>query len=1051
MSIGIPSGGTERVEIEISGLNGGYVKGLAYSSDIRTKVLNSSYGGYKTKVVLEVSLRPTDDEADYTAVITLITNGGEFTVPVNAIRKSVSFDDVLSGLQTLNDLAKIAKEDRDAALRIFEYRNFRKAPCMADSKAQAIYNNIITSTDKNIALEQFLLGCGIDRDMFDNKDLSDNISDFNSEEPEEHAKDENEYSFANERRIYLKKAFLEYSKCRLLYETGNDNRFELLLNMQKQLDILSASGRYGNYIVLLKAELAYLSGDTGKAEILINTVSESIMNSRQENLYDYFLLEYLNITALGKRSKVPSYIRLCRKFIEEEHMHSLFFYVVKLDQELTDNVSDLHDFLTDVYNYGSRSPWLYLCYTKLINEHPEYLYNPKGIDNQSINFAKKYNILSDKVGNAVVEASCTAFIKADRRSVSVHKIYSDGIDLGLQIFGLYEYYMYSLPRDENYIISDKVINHYKDGDDLDNSSRIRLYANVVKFKNHNSGIYRAYESRIYKLALQLLNEGAIDTYTAELYKGVLRPANIDKEYGENLYKICNTFLINTGNRYLRSIVVIYPQFRNPEVFMCKDGNAAVQIYDEKAVILFQDIYGNRYYEIPYEKTALFSSDSLKSHAERLSPENVFIRSGKCEDLISKKILNSEDVTYLENAVYTLDLSESFSTLIINRLIRYYNQHTATGYNPDFLLRINKKDLNKDERQDLCNAYISCGCYDQAIDMISVFGTNGISDKNLKTLCSRSVSGKCDDKVLLTYLSVYTFNSGMADNTILEYLAENYNGPTDQMFRILKKCIDEKTDTYDLEERLLAQIIFTNDFIHIDRVFEWYVSRKQVSESIIKAYFTLKSVDYFINNADTDDKVFAYLEKIIDKTDDTGSIPSIFMLALTKHYSESDRLNEKRIETAQRFIKHLYSIKIVFPYFRKFRQYFDLPDKLLNSAILVFRNTGNNIPELYSRICPQDRKYHQDAFSGSYMNLYIKQKILFEDEEWSYMIKTVTDDNKQETIRGSLALEEQLQTTDRYDAINTLCRSYTSENDNETGRLLTEYIKKDYIYRNLFKF
>ena len=1051
--IELAAGEASRNELVIYGSDSGYVKGLVYSSDLRVRILTPAFGGYKSVVSFEILLKPTDDAIEYHADISLITNGGEFIIPITVHRKPVSFDDIFINLKSIEDLADIALDDKKSALKIFEYPGFVKSGCMKDLKLQALYSALIPSTDKSVALEQFLAACGYSNDYkAEATSESFEIEDIDSDAALVKSYEE-VYDVALERRHLYKKIYYEYSRLRLAYEMGRGNADELIVLMEEQLDRLMGYSRYYERICLLKAEVLSLSGRNSEAERIINSVSEAVLQNRQDRLTEYFLLEYLNITVLGKTAKVPSFIRLCHKFIEEEKMHHLFYYVIKLDEQYDNDDRALHDFLTDVYNYGSRSPLLYYYYSTLINDHPEYLYTPGGIDNQSINFAKKYSILSENISSAVISASCISYIKSDRRSVAVHNTFSEGIELDLKIIGIYEYYMYTIPKDPNYVISDKVLNYYKNGDSLDLTSKTRLYSNVVRFKNHNSNIYRSYETRILNFALNQLKSGNIDEYLSEIYKGVLKPASLEKEYCDKLLKVCSTYKLTTDNAYIRNVYVVYPYFKDPDVYVCKDGNCIIEIYDKNAFIVFRDAFGNRLVNIDHTLNKYLDSDALNNYAEKMSSENKILAARKCSDLIDRKTLNSEDISFLEASVNTLDLSEGFTTTIIKRLINYYNQHTANGYNPDFLLKINKKNLSRDEREDLCNAYITCGCYDEAYEMAVLFGIDGISDRNLKVLCTKQIeNSKSDRDPELLNIAIYSFKNSLYNSSILSFLAKNYNGPTDLMYQLLSKCIDNKTETYDLEERLLAQVIFTNDFVHIDRVFEWYVSRKKVSESLLRAYFTLKSADYFINDVKTDNKVFDYLENVLEGFEASDKIPSIYMLAMTKHYYEKKISDSKKLIRAERYIRQLLENKIAFPYFKYFSAFFRLPDSLMNSAILVHKAKDRTVPELYSRIKPQDARYHQDDFNAKYMNLFIKQKLLFTGEEWNYRVNDIDIDSgdMKNHSEGSAAIESAVSRNDRYSQINDICTSYSSGDDNAAILKINEYIKQSYIANKLFK-
>ena len=156
----LSGGESGKQDIELNGKDGGYVKGLAYSSDSRVSIINPTFGGYNVKINIQASVK-SSDENSIECFITLVTNGGEFNIPITIIRKSVSSDDILDNLQSVEDIARIAKEDKETAIKIFEYRNFKDAPCMQDMLVQSLYDAFYPSSNKEIALEQFLISCGI--------------------------------------------------------------------------------------------------------------------------------------------------------------------------------------------------------------------------------------------------------------------------------------------------------------------------------------------------------------------------------------------------------------------------------------------------------------------------------------------------------------------------------------------------------------------------------------------------------------------------------------------------------------------------------------------------------------------------------------------------------------------------------------------------------------------------------------------------------------------------------------------------------------------------
>ena len=100
-----------------------------------------------------------------------------------------------------------------------------------------------------------------------------------------------------------------------------------------------------------------------------------------------------------------------------------------------------------------------------------------------------------------------------------------------------------------------------------------------------------------------------------------------------------------------------------------------------------------------------------------------------------------------------------------------------------------------------------------------------------------------------------------------------------MYQILAKAVGARVETYDMEERLLAQMMFSGKTDQ-DRpgIFSVYEAEK-TSDLLVKAYFTLKSAQYFLYDVPADDEVFRYLESMVYRTAEKEKLSTIYLLAL----------------------------------------------------------------------------------------------------------------------------------------------------------------------------
>ena len=157
MNLPIKSDEIVRMDIKVNSLNNIHVKGLAYSSSYRVKVLTPSFGGQNNIIQIKIDSRFLKSGAVIEGVIDLVTNAGEFSVPYSYRVLTGQTNDVLSEIKTIEDFMIIAKEDAQTALRVFEYKDFINIPFMDDIKLRALYEAFSNRNNKPNALEEFLV------------------------------------------------------------------------------------------------------------------------------------------------------------------------------------------------------------------------------------------------------------------------------------------------------------------------------------------------------------------------------------------------------------------------------------------------------------------------------------------------------------------------------------------------------------------------------------------------------------------------------------------------------------------------------------------------------------------------------------------------------------------------------------------------------------------------------------------------------------------------------------------------------------------------------
>ncbi len=1162
MNLPIKSDEIVRMDIKVNSLNNIHVKGLAYSSSYRVKVLTPSFGGQNNIIQIEIDSRFLKSGAVIEGVIDLVTNAGEFSVPYSYRVLTGQTNDVLSEIKTIEDFMIIAKEDAQTALRVFEYKDFINIPFMDDIKLRALYEAFSNRNNKPNALEEFLVAINkkepvkitsdtnlIDFEQVVNDleakitlrkntwgylgfavqssadfiELSDryiNEADFKNNkfdykfkinsERLHRGKNEGTISFIsvnqtivvdilaysgsgsdeyiNHNKVNYKKCLYEYTKYRLRYESGSASKTECIDGMLDALNKLLTFSIRTEYVKLLKAEVYIIAGSKASAADILDSIRNTVRERRQELVEEYILLEYLDIKVYLREAKKKSLVRLIKRIIEDEGLYLLIPLLVDLDEKIADDPSSLFEFFRKQYLDGCRSPYLYIFYCKLLTQFPEFLHDMGDFEIHALYCMARYHgigselarIIARRAGNVKLDEGlyfillkklykaspekeflrvvCQAFIKNSVVDEKVHEWYEDGIEEDLQLAGLYENFVYSLPAKYDKKLSENLLMYFDSRNSLlDDTHRGYIYSNILKYYTEDEDIYLTFISTIEKYALEQLRQSKINIHLANIYQKVLRPEMIDEKLSKTAPSILSSVYIENTNNLITSLIVIYPELNEEYIYNFEKNVAFVPVATKDTVILLQDSYENRY-SLDFNGEKAVDLPRVLDACYKLNPNHQLYRTAKLTAILERNAASIEDADFLESAMKEMPLSYICKEKILSHLVRLYRDACLKLTGPDewgarkneLLLYADKSLLNQKERTMVCDTLIMLGYIKESYEMIRLYDCHDISFETLVRLCTKMLVDRMSmEDPLLLKLAFRAVKEGNKDSIILEYVAENFNGSTKDMYMVLKTSIEEHTQTGDLEEKLLAQLIFTNEKKYIDQTFAWYVSRKKTSETLINAFFTVKSCYYFMDGAYTLDKVFEHLEDAIVSQPDKRKIPIIYQLAITKYYSTLSYLNEERTKLATELVNGLIRNDIFFSYYRDFGDSVNIPKDVLDKSILVFNAENHRNIRLRSKITPIDKEFGYDEMRKMVHELdyFIKERILFEGENWEYKVYDISYGAEELLEEGAIQYTNNLEEhqKSRFDSLNNL--SLLKGDKLKTA--MEDYIYKDEMSRALF--
>lgn len=878
--------------------------------------------------------------------------------------------------------------------------------------------------------------------------------------------------------------YARYLSLRLEYDSAREKPEALGGLMAEELEQLRMSGGGSALLSLLQGELMVLLGRHEEARPYLEECREEIYRERMEKPGWYCLYEYAASSADQDGERRESLRRLLGKYMDEGSTDYLLFYLYTLCDEnwCFENPGDVLSQMKVLYGEGCRSPFLYQQALKLWNEMPQLLYGIGAMELQALNYGAKKKLVSEELAvktarlsgvnrhyqplccrmlknlydaypnREILEAVCSLMIRGGCQKETDFVWYDRAVAQQLSLTRLYEHFLASLPKNYSQPIPKQVLLYFSYEHDIEGKSREALYENIIRYVNPESSLYQEYEMDISRFAVEQALGSRINRRLAAIYNEMIYPDMVDSGLARVLPALLKSYRISCRNPQMKYVVVCYEELTEETVHPLENGVAYVPIFSKEVIILFQDAYGNRYTQMSNVKTRAMDKPELEKKCFEMDPEHPMLLLEACKEELLKETVDKDGKKILEQALSQLPLHPLYRQVLTWKLIQYYQSCPKEEARLLPLLAADVHLLSQKQRVGLCRALISHDYMDEACDIINRFGCQ-VEEESLGRLCSAMILKKLfDENELLLSMAFKVYEAGQADSVILDYLCEHFNGTCEQMYGILVKSVKAQAETYDMEERLLAQMMFTGRISRMDQVFALYVTRKKTGESIVKAYFTVKSAEYFLHDVPAADRVFAYLESLLGAAVEKGRAPTIYLLALSRYYSTLPALDKEQKQLCQVIVDQLLEDGMVFPYFKQLAGQIRIPQDVSDKAIIQYVGQKDSRIELMIRILPGEEEFHRDDIKRVYQGIFIKEKILFEGEIMEYEIYEVKDSGRTLAAEGSVAcqLQDGKDKSSRFSLLNQMALCLNLKEEEGLKEAMEEYVKKTAAVEELFQ-
>ena len=822
-------------------------------------------------------------------------------------------------------------------------------------------------------------------------------------------------------RIARRREFQRYLALRLDWESGRGDRSRLAEEMGNELLRLRDTAGSEPVLDLLAAETAVMAGKTDRAAAALAECRDQIRERQKEDPELYCFYQYLTMVVEKKPGQLESLVRLLHTYTGRAGRHFyLFLLLLKLDASVYDNPGVLLEWMREYFRNGCASPFLYIEACRLLEKEPSLLREMDAFVIHALRLGLKRGLvgeaLADRVADLAADAGryhrlycrllmelygayekkellaavCAMLIRGEDVSAQAFSWYGKGMDAGLGLTRLYEYYLASLPDDYGRLLPKEVLLYFSYAKDMDGTLKSKLYRNILLYLPEEDPLYQSYERDMEQFTMEQVFSARVDSRLAVLYERMLYRDMIDIPVARILPSLLRSYRIQCKNPVMRQVIICHEELSREDIYQLQDGAAYVPLFSDQCVLVFQDAAGVRYMNVPYEKTRVMNRPDLETRCFEVYPAHPMLLLAKVREILGSGIGGEADIAVLEQALEQDSLSPLYRRLLLDKIIAYYDRLDTA---PDgmerglgYLLRVDKETLTKRQRMRVAAVFIKRGYYLESYEILKTYGWGQLDVELLARLCGKMIlQSLFDADEVLLRMAADVFSQGQADSVVLDYLCEHYNGATETMYQILEAGVKAQVETYDLEERLLAQMLFCSQTKDMDRVFELYAERKRVSESLVKAFFTLRSLEYFAGRAPLSRRVCDYLEEVVQGSLEKDKVPVVYLLALTKYYASCPALTKEQTALCRTLMDILLRAGMAFPYMQELSGRIPLPEDITTKVMVQYNGRKDSRPVIRFRVLPGETEFKSDGMRRVYQGIFVKQAVLFDGEVLEYEI------------------------------------------------------------------
>lgn len=888
---------------------------------------------------------------------------------------------------------------------------------------------------------------------------------------ENKTKDEPVFFDIQKSRIKLMQLYLEYRLKRIV--TGVwANQSGVILD---HLSVLCENEKiYG----LMKAQTLIINRQRQEASWILDDFKRTCEDHESPE-WGY----YLYLCTLMERE--PSYVdRLTAEVEQIFKLHPdnsmLFWVLLFLKEEYYQKPAERLEAIRDWMRYDN-SPYFYLEAYYLIWQDPYLLARLGSFEVRILYWTARWGIMTRDIAiqvaglisekkeyhpflyhileacyevkpdDEMLTAVLGYLIRSQCFGAKYHHWYELGIEREIRITSLYEAYLLSLDGRKLERVPKMLQLYFQYDSGLSWQQKAVLFVNIIAAKKVQPEVYQKYLPIMERFAMEQMEAGHIDDNLAVIYDEMFEQGIINSDIAHWAAEILFTHkMICTDPQAAKIEVYEYAcspacNHVNNRESVIRNGAAYFTVYTKDYCLIMEDIYGNRFCEeIGCCEEPLMDIDHCVKKCTELAQGELSYILYSMQQKVADGVDDS-DFPGVWTVLKAPQVSDRYKREIAEQIISFYRKRK---YEAGCLTGLDHKLLSAAARRMLMQYLTEEHLYETAYRMAEECGYEHMDTAACVSLCSYAIhtAGFEEDDFLLGFAE-HVFYRGTYNDVILIYLCKYYTGATKTMAEIWKAAGAFDIDTFDLEERILSQMLYSTDYIaDIEEIYESYV-KGGGRELICMAYLSYFADAWLVRNMVVPEYVF---EQIFARYQEGNPLNDACKLGLLKYFSEKEHLSDAMYQVADELLEEYTSKNRCFAFFLEFEKELRLKYHLYDKAFVEYHtDPGQKIMIHFSL---DGEHYEQSLLNEVYDGVFVKEFVLFFGESVLYYM--TEQEKAEEKITESACLNcrnvPDEESHGRYEMLNDMLMHHAMGEREMQKREMKQYYGMQMVTNEVFR-